>query len=304
MRQRRTVDLRELLALSVEAAVQGGREVKRIRDKNALEKPSGKSKDRPSEKLKIGELNSHRKMYHLIKNTFPFLQVNAEEHATIEGEVGVWNHVIPAELQRIGGGREVPANDVTVWIDSLDAIQEYMENRQKYVTTMVCVAVNGVPVIGVIHKPFAEYTVWALVGSGSSLQPGPSLRVKSLRVVVSHSHVGKAIQFIQTAFGNDTVVNAAGGAGYKILALLDPPDEEQEKADVYLHITYIKKQDICAGNAILKELGGHMTTLKGQAIDYSVKEANHGGVLASVGVDHQALLAKLHIADNQRQRRR
>ncbi|XP_064201799.1 inositol monophosphatase 3-like isoform X3 [Anguilla rostrata] len=291
-------------------------------------------------------------MYHLIKNTFPFLQVNAEERAPAGGEeAGVWNHVIPADLQLVGEGREVSADDITVWIDPLDAAQEYTKNLQKYVTTMVCVAVSGVPVIGVIHKPFTEYTgsitaqchspatlqeslfrshasgsrlraccdggaeegesgtkmteriesAWALVGSGSNLQPRAPRGGRSLRVIVSRSHAGKATRFIQTAFGNETVVHTAGGAGYKVLALLDPPDEQYEQADVYLHITYIKKRDVCAGNAILKALGGHMTTLKGEEIDYRAAEANHGGVLASVGRDHRALLAKLQSADSHRQ---
>ncbi|KAJ8336492.1 hypothetical protein SKAU_G00377120 [Synaphobranchus kaupii] len=303
LRQRRTVDLRELLALSVEAAVQGGREVKRVREDDVLEKSKGKAKDGASERLTLGDLSSHRKMYHLIKNTFPFLQVNAEEHATAGGEqTSVWDHVIPADLQQVGEGREVSADDVTVWIDSLDATREYTENLQKYVTTMVCVAVKGIPAIGVIHKPFTEYTAWALVGSGSNVQTRASHGKKPPQVIVSHSHAGKATRFIQTAFGNDTAVHTAGGAGYKVLALLDPPDGQYEEADVYLHITYIKKWDICAGNAILKVLGGHMTTLKGEQIDYGSAEANHGGVLASVGVDHQALLAKLQRANNQRPR--
>lgn len=33
---------------------------------------------------------------------------------------------------------------------------------------MVCVAVKGEPVIGVIHKPFSKETYWAWVENGKS----------------------------------------------------------------------------------------------------------------------------------------
>lgn len=82
--------------------------------------------------------------------------------------------------------------------------------------------------------------------------------------------------------------------GYKVLSLLDVTgNEKQEAADVYIHVTYIKKWDICAGNAILNALGGQMTNLKGEKIIYTGQDGNEGGLLASIGMDHNALVEKL-----------
>ncbi|XP_047410290.1 Golgi-resident adenosine 3',5'-bisphosphate 3'-phosphatase isoform X2 [Sciurus carolinensis] len=237
-----TVDLREMLAVSVLAAVRGGDEVRRVRESNVLhEKSKGKTREGAEDKMTSGDVLSNRKMFYLLKTAFPSVQINTEEHVdATDKEVILWDHKIPEDiLKEITTPKEVPAESVTVWIDPLDATQEYTEDLRKYVTTMVCVAVNGKPVLGVIHKPFSEYT------------------------------------------------------GYKVLALLDVPDKTQEKADLYIHVTYIKKWDICAGNAILKALGGHMTTLSGEEISYTGSDGIEGGLLASIKMNHQALVRKL-----------
>ncbi|KAM9349802.1 inositol monophosphatase 3 [Symphorus nematophorus] len=296
-RQRRKVDLRDLLAVSVEAAVLGGREVKAVREENNLkEKSKGKTREGASEPLTMGDLQSHRKMFNLIKNTFPEITVNSEEHDNMVDKV-TWTRDIPADiLDKIDGGKDVPAESITVWIDPLDATQEYTEKLVNYVTTMVCVAVDGKPIIGVIHQPFTGFTAWAFVGQGTNMRPRSSYSVSPPKVIVSRSHSGKVKSFIQEAFANTTTIIGAGGAGYKVLSLLEMPPSQpgsMDQADVYIHITFIKKWDICAGAAILNALGGQMTTLKGEDIDYSGTPVNKGGLVASVGVDHKALLEKL-----------
>ncbi|XP_013859884.1 inositol monophosphatase 3 [Austrofundulus limnaeus] len=295
-RQKKKVDLRDLLAVSVKAAELGGTEVKKVHEDDTLEKKSkGETKEGAKELLTLGDLQSHRKMFNLIKNTFPEVTVYSEERDNNVDPV-VWDHNIPADIfNKVSKGQEVPAESITVWIDPLDATQEYTENLVKYVTTMVCVAVDGKPVVGVIHQPFTGFTAWGFVGQGSNLQARSSYSISPPRVIVSRSHSGEVKQFTQKAFGNTSII-VAGGAGYKVLSLLEMPANEansMDQADLYVHITYIKKWDICAGAALLKALGGQMTTLKGEDIDYSGAPLNRGGLLASVGVDHMAVMKKL-----------
>ncbi|XP_032093953.1 Golgi-resident adenosine 3',5'-bisphosphate 3'-phosphatase [Thamnophis elegans] len=291
------VDLRELLAASVAAAVRGGVEVRRVREGNVLHaRAKGKTREGAEEKMTSGDLLSNRKMYFLLKAAFPDVQINSEEHVDEnDPEVVSWDHTIPDDITRQVQPKLVPAESVTIWIDPLDATQEYTENLSQYVTTMVCAAVDGKPVIGVIHKPFSEYTAWAMVNGGSNVQPRSSYNERTPTIIVSRSHEGQVKQVAWQSFGNQTAIIKAGGAGYKVLSLLDVSEAHQEKADVYIHVTYIKKWDICAGNAVLRALGGRMTTLAGEEITYTGSDGNEGGLIASVRMNHQALVEKLPV---------
>ena len=71
-------------------------------------------------------------------------------------------------------------------------------------------------------------------------------------------------------------------SGYKTLKVI------QGEADAYVHVTRIKKWDVCAGNAIIQATKGRMTTLDGQNIDYS-KTNSEDDAMIDMGI-----LATLH----------
>lgn len=65
-------------------------------------------------------------------------------------------------------------------------------------------------------------------------------------------------------------------------------------ATAYLHSTAIKKWDICAGNAILNSIGGRMTNLQGEDIDYSSNSPlNDKGLLATISDNHDNYISKI-----------
>lgn len=295
-----TISLKQLLSASIYAAERGGVEVVKVRSEADMhEKSKGKTKEGANNPVTDGDMKSHEAIVHALKVTFPGLPIVSEES---EEKKKKWD---PKEVKKlelnhpeINGlslvDKEVPLGDVTVWVDPLDATQEYTENLLQYVTTMVCVAVNGEPVIGVIHKPFktTDKTVWAWVNHGHSKQLTAPTYKDSLKtspkIIVSRSHAGNVEAKAKETFGEGVEVIAAGGAGYKVLELF------AGNADAYIHTTLIKKWDICAGNAILKEMNSKMTTLKGEPITYEFTSnpKNDGGLLATIW-DHSNFLAKL-----------
>lgn len=284
------ISLKHLLAVSVSVAELGGREVRAVRQNSDLHPSSkGKTKEGANDPVTKGDMLSHRAMLYGLKKAFPKLKVISEEHEenTVESHemgpsVSTWTPV-----EHFENDVQVPLRDIVVWIDPLDATQEYTENLVEYVTTLVCVAVEGKPVIGIIHQPFQNVTVWGWVGKGTSALSTQE-ESRPLTIIVSRSHAGKVKEVARAAFGPDTRVVSAGGAGYKALQVAEG------KADAYIHVTLVKKWDICAGNALLNALGGRMTTLQGASIDYGDPSStqNQKGLVASLH-HHQKYVDKL-----------
>ncbi|GAU96255.1 hypothetical protein RvY_07726 [Ramazzottius varieornatus] len=291
-----TISLRSLLCVSLLAARRGGIEVKNVHEKLIK---NVKSKDGSLKNpVTDGDMRSHHAMLRTLKDAFPHLKVTSEEHDP-EAESQYANvHVGPADIacpeevsKEIPDDTNLPVRDLHVWIDPLDATQEYTESLLNYVTTMVGIAVNGKAVAGVIHKPFEDMedqqTFWAWKDHGISpnLQPPTTSSSSNIKVIVSRSHSGDVDEVARKGFAGKSIeVLSAGGAGYKTLEVA------AGRASVYLHTTKIKKWDLCAPNGILNALGGRLSSFDGDEIDYSPGDAVHRGGVIAAHVDHAMYL--------------
>lgn len=304
LRSQATVNLAELLSVAIAVAEAGGREVKAVREQADIgESSKGKTREGANDPKTDGDMRAHVQMYYGLKKRFPNLNIISEEHGDKEDTSKVpMADIDNPEVRELLGGEdiEVQADDVAVWIDPLDATQEYTEKLLHYVTTMVCVAVSGVPTLGIIHKPFGDdgtpRTAWGYAGRDivsrtvrdDAENNKEDADMAHARIIVSRSHAGNVKNVTAKTFGEGVVVTPAGGAGYKAWEVV------KGTQDAYIHTTLIKKWDICAGAAILSALGGKMTSLKGDTIDFgrADQEKNEGGLLATMH-QHDEFLEKL-----------
>lgn len=199
--------------------------------------------------------------------------------------------------EKLDEEESVPLEEVGVWIDPLDATMEYTQGGDdpdllKYVMVMMCITQRGKPVAAVLHQPFGMFravyfacfhflvffinsvskgvSYWAWLGHGVSVSVLNKANIvhstgDKIRMTVSRSHPGAALQLARRVFGGTKMAVEpviAAGAGYKSLLVA------KNEADLYFHTSRIKKWDVCPGTVLLETLGGKMTTRHGDNIDY------------------------------------
>lgn len=199
---------------------------------------------------------------------------------------------------------EVAIEDVTVYIDPLDATAEFVLGNKQSTATLVGIALKQRAFGGVIHQPFEGTsgkgrTLWALCGFAcgddneikeKNIEHAKILAKRSESVLVTtRTHTSQITEDAIAKLAMDKTLRV-GGAGYKVLLLLDGT------ADVYCYPTPgTKKWDTCAPEAILNFLGGKMTDKDGAEIDYSNTEdvQNKNGIFAAVTTEmHDKYMAK------------
>lgn len=166
--------------------------------------------------------------------------------------------------------RAVPLEEVSVFIDPLDATKEFTNGVLPCVMTLVGICVKGDPVAAVMNQVFAGENGRAVYGARGLGVMGlePPVRVRPVEhqgkfvVVTSASHGHKALDDAIALVAPDVVIRE-GGCGYKCLLVM------QGVADSYLYpVTGTSRWDTCAPEALLRILKGDLTDRHGKRIVY------------------------------------
>ncbi|CAG9532316.1 unnamed protein product [Cercopithifilaria johnstoni] len=269
------IELHDLLSYVLLAIELGSRAVLDVSDEQNLNAFKKSDMDvGKAELLTTADLLSNQLIINVLKR-YPGLRVISEEK---KDELSVVDYEKYQSQQQelytnvktivdLFPSRKYLLSKLTVWVDPLDATQEFTEGLFEYVSVMICVALDDIPIFGVIYRPFTGERIYGLNDFGIIKGNGNKwnrtiLKNHSKLIMVSRSHAGNVKDLVRNAFFSNFTVEAAGGSGYKSLRLLNGT------GDLYMHMTAIKKWDTCAGDALLRSIGGLMLDFNGDVLSY------------------------------------
>nr|XP_058895861.1 3'(2'),5'-bisphosphate nucleotidase 1 isoform X4 [Kogia breviceps] len=209
--------------------------------------------------------------------------------------------------------------ELVVWVDPLDGTKEYTEGLLDNVTVLIGIAYEGKAIAGVINQPYYNYqnsenqklreprneakvrkiarllaalvgrkeagpdavlgrTIWGVLGLGAFGFQLKEVPAGKHIITTTRSHNSQLVVDCVAAMNPDDVLRV-GGAGNKIIQLIEG------KASAYVFASPgCKKWDTCAPEVILHAVGGKLTDIHGNALQYNkeVKHVNSAGVLATL----------------------
>ena len=196
---------------------------------------------------------------------------------------GILSEELPDNAIRLGKTR--------VWmIDPMDGTREFIENRSEF-AVMIGLALQGVPVLGVVYQPTTGRLFSAGPGTGAFLDlDGKSTRLAvstessaaKLTMAMSRSHRSSRVEKICHTMGILKSIQT-GSVGLKVGLIVEGKAHLYIQAGNQTHLW-----DTCGPEAILREAGGTMTDIFGKPLRYAEQEhRNLHGVIASNGVIHE-----------------
>lgn len=193
--------------------------------------------------------------------------------------------------------QELPKTGNRMWIvDPIDGTRGFAKKNGEF-CIMIAMVQNHEVQLGVVLDPTRNRLTFAERGAGCWRRDGrmPDLQCKvssnghSNRLVLARSRpkVAGKLEGKSLLLAPEKLLETYS-AGLKFAAVA------RGEADAYTndYPTY-NDWDICAGHILVEEAGGRVSSLAGRPLLYGRTDIQQDGFLASNGILHQALLAKI-----------
>jgi 3'(2'), 5'-bisphosphate nucleotidase len=231
------------------------------------------------EPVTAADRRANRVLVERLNQAFPGIPVVAEESE-------------PASFQRFREAERV------LFVDPLDGTQEFVQRNGEF-ATMIGLVEGSRAVAGAIFAPAMGATWIGAVGLGAWRVDSPVERwipvrssatdaLASARILASRSHRSAELARALASLGAREIrpLGSAGLKGARVAEGL---------ADAYVETSAgTKRWDACALDALVTAAGGRVSDATGTPIDYRGPSlANERGLIASNGLIHEAILARL-----------
>jgi 3'(2'), 5'-bisphosphate nucleotidase len=193
---------------------------------------------------------------------------------------------------------ELRSSKERVWIiDPIDGTAGFIKKDGDF-GVQIGLAVNGVPILGVVYLPFHDKLTYAASGRGAFVidAGGDPQRLKTsdvrafsdMKLAMTRNHPSSRMERVLEHFGFREIVRR-GSVGLKIALIA------QQTCDIYIHPSpRTKLWDTCAPQVILQEAGGMFTDLFGSEMRYDrVDLQNYNGIVATNGAAHELVIEHL-----------
>jgi 3'(2'), 5'-bisphosphate nucleotidase len=193
--------------------------------------------------------------------------------------------------------RVLPYSDIVVWIDPLDGTANFVHRDTQAATTLIGLSYNSISIIGLVHQLCSSppTTYWVLPNKGGqdigvycttdltygSLISKPDL-LSHWRVAVSQHHAKQRTNDCVAAIAPPEVLRI-GGCGFKFIAVLTG-----QVSDYFICESVTNKWDSCAGEALMKAMGGIVTNIYGGDLTYRLedRQLKNEGLLVTYDRSH------------------
>lgn len=177
---------------------------------------------------------------------------------------------IPVVAEEQAAAKGLPTGTPTMFwlVDPLDGTKEFIARNGEF-TVNIALIVDGVPVLGVVHLPVLGVTYAGVAGHAERRQgdaPAERIGVRTTPadgaiMTISRSHAAQELARAET-MGEPIAGTVVAGSSLKFCRVAEGT------ADLYPRFGPTMEWDTAAGQAVLENAGGSVTTLDGSPLRY------------------------------------